>query len=380
MFRPVNLCRPEVRLVPLGAPAAAPDRISPRGTIARRFVRTILLLSGALVLLLPLATRLIGFGRRARTLWLVHTASAFFFLVAAEAYVGGWLTREATPQIRQVITKGFDILWWLIPAILVISALERFIWLPLERKTGQNIPSLVRRAAAVVILLFASFGIVAFVFEQKLTSLLATSGLVAAIIGLALQVNLANIFSGIAVNLERPFRIGDWIMVHGRNPNPETNIIGCVEDINWRTTRLRTTENTMVVVPNAVISEKTVTNFMFPGERSRFELEFIIDFSVPHETAIQVLLEAVQAVIDDKGQGIMADPPPKVRVTRTSEIGVHYKVRYWVVPRHTGPAKARHLVNASVLTHLHEAGITPVSLRPEFFRGSGQGGAEGSSP
>ena len=203
----------------------------------------------------------------------------------------------------------------------------------------------------------AIFGIIAFVFDRALTSLLATSGVIAMIIGLAIQVNITNIFAGIALNLERPFRIGDWIMIHGRTPHPENNTIGCVIDINWRTTRLRTTDNCIVSIPNGQISERTLTNFMAPDEISRFELLFCVDQSVPADRAIAVIKEGVDAVVGRENNGPLALPPPKVRINGTTENGIEYMVRYLIIPREVSPAKARHTVTRSVLAHLHAAGM-----------------------
>ena len=50
------------------------------------------------------------------------------------------------------------------------------------------------------------------------------------------------------MNLERPFRVGDWIMIHGRTPDPDASVIGMVIDINWRTTRLKTADDTVIVI------------------------------------------------------------------------------------------------------------------------------------
>ena len=175
--------------------------------------------------------------------------------------------------------------WW--PAFLVSVAVHRFVWQPLERRSGQSIPTILKLFVAVTIYLLAIIGIVGFVFDQKLTGILATSGIIAMIIGLALQINISNIFSGIALNLERPFRIGDWIVVHGRRPFPEESVIGRVVDINWRATRLETTANCIAIIPNSVIAEKTVTNFMKPDEISRFELLFYADYNFDSERVIE---------------------------------------------------------------------------------------------
>ncbi len=83
------------------------------------------------------------------------------------------------------------------------------------------------------------FGIVAFTFDYPLTGFLATSGLVAGIIGFAARENISNIFSGIALNVERPFRIGDWIEV-GDNK-------GKVVNMTWRSTRIETSSENVVI-------------------------------------------------------------------------------------------------------------------------------------
>lgn len=149
---------------------------------------------------------------------------------------------------------GYNILWWLIPAMLTTMALERFLWEPLEQRANRPIPKVVRNIASFSVYLLAIFAITAFVFDQKLTSLLATSGLLTMIIGLAVQANISNIFSGIAVNVERPYSIGDWLKL---GDNDDAQLI----DITWRTMRLRTREGVTISVPNGMASEMLVINF-----------------------------------------------------------------------------------------------------------------------
>jgi branched-chain amino acid transport system substrate-binding protein len=219
------------------------------------------------------------------------------------------------------------------------------------------VPTLLRYSVAAVVYVLAFFGVVAFVYDYRLTGLLATSGVLAMIIGLAVQLNITNIFAGVALNLERPFRVGDWIMIHGRTPDPEHGIIGMVVDINWRTTRLKTADDTEILIPNGVISEKTITNFMAPGEMSRFELYFSVDQSVPPETVIPVILGALASVTGAEKKGPVADPAPTARIHRATENGVEYVVRYRLVPREVSPHKARHTINEAVIRSLREAGI-----------------------
>ena len=119
--------------------------------------------------------------------------------------------------------------------------------------TIQKIPAILRFlllgvSIATPFLIFLSFG-----FGVPLTGVLATSGLITAIIGLALQSNLSNIVSGMFLTLERPFKSGDWISVDGED-------IGQVKTISWRTTRLVSLENTEISIPNDKLAHSSVVN------------------------------------------------------------------------------------------------------------------------
>jgi len=289
--------------------------------------------------------------------WLLQSLFAFLVLMTAEPLIGNTGTEYRGSYFRGQVARVFDLLWWLLPAFLVNLAVTRFVWAPAEQKTGRPVPSLLSWSVAALIYLLAVFGVVAFVYDYTLTGVLATSGVVAMIVGLAVQLNITNLFAGVALNLERPFRVGDWIMVHGRTPEPEHGVIGQVVDINWRTTRLQTADDTEIVVPNGIISEKTITNFMAPGEMSRFELVFRVDQTFAPERVLEVIQKALDSITGPDSGGIVADPRPKVKIRGVSENAVEYLVRYRLVPRDISPNSGRHLVNSSVLRALHDAGM-----------------------
>jgi branched-chain amino acid transport system substrate-binding protein len=327
-----------------------------RGLLTSGFANGVFAVSFISLLILIIAERREVTHRFSKAIWLPQSIFTLLLLLSAEASLGNWLTQHSPRHYLDLLKLLFDILWWFVPAFLLTVAVERFIWWPLEERTGQSVPTLLRHFALFTIFILAFFGIIAFVFDQKLTSLLATSGVIAMIIGLAVQINISNIFSGIALNMERPFRIGDWIQVHGRSPSPDDSVIGSVTDIGWRTTRLETADNTVVIIPNSVISERTVTNFMLPDESSRFVERFYVDQSAPIDKVIAVITEAVNSVVGQPG-GLLAEPEFKVRVSDTTPMGIEYEVRYYIVPRDVSPLKARHTLNKCVLEYLTKAGI-----------------------
>ena len=137
---------------------------------------------------------------------------------------------------------------------------------------------------------------------------------------------------------------------------------GCVTELSWRSTRLRTTDNSQVVVPNSMISSMVLTNFSKPTTKSRFELLLCFDFGVPTERAMRVLMAGVRSA-----PGVLDEPAPKVLVNALNQWGVEYKVRYWVEPVDVSPRRARHAVATSILEHLYHAGITPAYSKQDVF-------------
>ena len=259
----------------------------------------VVLLAGAAMSFLTILSCRRRFQGHLRLFWFLHAPLLLAFLLCAEAVVIPWLTETmGTTFSIEVTIFIFRALWWFVPAWLINLAVERFFWTPLEKRTGRAIPRIVRIFAAMLVYILALLGVTAFVFEQKVTSLLATSGVLAMIIGLAVQMNLSNIFSGIAINVERPFRMGDWIKIDDYEP-------GQVVGITWRTTRIETVDNNIVCIPNSVASDSTLINFSYPHEAYRAELSVHVDPGAKPEWVEKILFDAVLAT-----EGVHQDPGP----------------------------------------------------------------------
>lgn len=263
----------------------------------------------------------------------------------------------AIEQAQQLFSYVLQIGLWISAAFFINRTICVLFWDGLvSRAIKGEIPRLLKDMTFFIVYAIAGTGIMAVVFEKPVTGFWATSGVLGIVLGFALRNIILDLFTGLAVNVDRPYAIGDWIMIVD-NPGSNENLVGCVQEINWRTTRLKTTDNNMLIIPNSVMGQKVITNFMSPGEQSRFEIDFTLDFSIPTERAIRILNASVKAVADEK-EGPLADPAPKTRITGINELGVQYRVRYWIIPRLVSPAKARNTVIQSVLSHLHQAGIS----------------------
>src|SRR5947208_17117154 len=111
-------------------------------------------------------------------------------------------------------------------------------------------------------IVIALFGIVATLFMQE--KVLATTAVGAVVVGFALQDTLGNLFAGLAIQIEKPFRVGHWVTIGGKD--------GMVSEITWRATKIRTKQGNFVVVPNSALSRDTITNYSEPTLDTRVEV------------------------------------------------------------------------------------------------------------
>src|SRR3979490_2261490 len=154
---------------------------------------------------------------------------------------------------RRFFVGALEVIWWLGAAWLAVGFLRAFVVLgrqPRESKLFQDL-------LAALIYLAATFAIDAEVCDLPVKGLLATSGALAIVIGLALQSSLGDVFSGIVLNIERPYRVGDWIIL-------DDTVQGKVIETNWRATHLLTGRQDVAIVPNSVIAKSKLVNCSSP--------------------------------------------------------------------------------------------------------------------
>ena len=298
-------------------------------------------------------------------IWLPATVFAVFLLALfnRQELVDRFL-ENANFLTRNFVEYGVQIGVWLSAAFLMNRMIGVLFWDGfIRRLSDRPVPRLPRDLTAMVLFSVAVLAIISTVFQRDITSMLAASGVFGVIIGLALRTVILDLFMGLAIHIERPFKIGDWLMIHQNRV--ETHIIAEVIEINWRTTRLRTTRNNMVVVPNSKMGDTIVTNYMEPKPHFRIDLDFTIDFEVPSERVLRVMTAGLKAVTD--GEGILDDPVAEVRIKDSTLEGAEYEVRFFILPAKISPNEARHVVNRSVLEHLIHSGITPAHAKEEIF-------------
>jgi small-conductance mechanosensitive channel/CRP-like cAMP-binding protein len=152
------------------------------------------------------------------------------------------------------------------------------------------------------------------------SSLLATSALLTAVIGLSLQQTLGNLFAGLALQAQPPFSVGDWLQ-YAEGPEG----IGRVLEINWRATHLVTLNEIEVIVPNGEIAKAALKNFSRPTTLVRHSTSLVLADSISPQR-VQSLISRILADLP----GVLATPQPLVQVAHFVERGATYNIRYFV--------------------------------------------------
>ena len=337
------------------------DQFTLRGTLPYSYAYNLMISSGILFLLL---TILASNNKQdfSKLIWFFQVIFAFVWLLSGEIIFADWLAENTNAYQMKNIIKMFDILWWIIPAFLLNIASERFIWTPLEEQVGP-IPNIIRHFFALFVYFMAIIGITVFVYEQRFTSLLATSGVIAMIIGLAIQINISNVFSGIVINMERPFRIGDWVKIGDLEE-------GEIIDINWRATRLKRRDGCMVSIPNSQASETAIINFHYPDEAYWLWPTVYVHPRHPPMRVKKILLDALLST-----DSILKQPEPIVFFTGINE----WAATYWVAFCADDYANKNFILEevwTRVWFHLNRAEIAPAVMRTELYVFKGDKGRE----
>ncbi len=152
--------------------------------------------------------------------------------------------------------------------------------------------------------------------DVDVTALLTTSAIITAVIGLALQETLGNVFSGLSLQLQKPFEPGDWIRFG--------NHLGRVQGIGWRSTTLITRDLAHLDVPNGVLAKDVVTNYR--GTAIGDELFVGISYKTPPNVAKDAMLGVLREVPD-----VVSMPPPVIECEEYGDSAIKYRVRFWML-------------------------------------------------
>ena len=241
----------------------------------------------------------------------------------------------------------------LLSTALVVALVNRYVWdFYFEKKRQTRIPHFLREVVGgiiflIVLLLVLSYGYHA---EAQLKGLLAGSGLVAIIVGFAGQNLFAGIIGGISIQINRPYKVGDWLQVGERFAE--------VKEINWRSTRLCTNDDIYLDIPNNEMVSHQIVNLHYPTEIHAIRIRVGVEYKNPPNRVKDALARAAQSA-----KNVVPDPPVKVFLVEFADYAVIYEIKFYM-GNHSRINETNDSVRTNVWYELKRQGITiPFPIR-----------------
>jgi small-conductance mechanosensitive channel len=229
---------------------------------------------------------------------------SFYWCLAIGLFIGAALS-DLPPKYVLYISKTIHIVI-IFSVTLAAANLSGKIFRNYIRTSNLPIPTTglaygILKGAIIII----GFLIILSVLGISITPLLTALGVGGLAVALALQDTLANLFAGIHILMEKSIRVGDFIKL-------ESGQEGYVEDITWRTTRVRMLPNNIVVIPNSKLAQSVVTNYYLPEKRMALLIPIGVSYSSDPAVVEKVLVEEAKGAVGEI-PGLLGDPEPFVR-------------------------------------------------------------------
>jgi len=220
----------------------------------------------------------------------------------------GWLYQHA------LHLRAWFAFWWL---VLLIDSIEFTLRLFYALKGRPfPIPTLIRNILRFLLIVGALLLVAKTVLDRDISTALASTALLTAVVGFALQGVLGNLLAGMSMHIVRSTVPGDWVAIG--------DVEGEVLETNWRETRLRTVGGHMLVVPNSKVAESVIHNMTHPTPLRRIRVSVGASYSDAPAEVIDALEAAALSVPE-----VERDPAPNAVLTEYKDFGINYDLRFW---------------------------------------------------
>lgn len=302
------------------------------------------------LLILLLIFRLLRRRLRARAFGVIYLGAALL-LALALALDGEGLLPPGWP--RGLLLATLLVAW----GYLLFDLLEELLVEGALRRRGLPVPRLARDIVRGMIIIALVLLALNRVFGVPLSSLVISSTVASAVIGLALQDLLKNVIAGIALQAERPFAPGDWVQLRDQPLK--------VQEMSWRATRMVNVDNTHIIVPNANLATAEISNFTIISPVQALHVQIPLAPEHPPNQVKAVLTAAAQAA-----EGVLSDPPPGARLIAIGEYSATYDIKFWM-QGFDRFVETRDAVMTSAWYHIRRAGFRmPYPAREVFLHES----------
>jgi small-conductance mechanosensitive channel len=260
-----------------------------------------------------------------------------------------YLEFQAPPQVNFIVVgllKTFIALLWAVALMRVGRILLEVVSGMVDKITfiePRTLPLFEMILKVVIAGGFLYFLCIA--WNVPLTSWLASAGVIGIAVGFAAKDTLSNLFSGIFIVADTPYKIGDFVVL-------DNTIRGQVLEIGMRSTRLLTRDDIEVTVPNAIIANSQIVNQTGgPHEKMRVRVKVEAAYGSDIDTVEKTLLGCVAGV-----GHIVSDPSPRVRFRSFGASGLVFELLAWI-EKPVFRGRVLHALNGNVYKAFRDAGI-----------------------
>ena len=206
----------------------------------------------------------------------------------------------------------------LLGTIFILAIVRRYYWeLWFEKHQKTKAPKFLSQLSGLVLFIVAAFVVIGGVYGYSIQGAVFGSTVVVGIVGFAMQDLLGNIIAGIALEIGKPFKTGDWLKIDQQHAE--------VIEVNWRSTRLRTNDDIYLDIPNKAIVGSTITNLTYPTRQHAIRLTVGFDYATPPNFIKDIMSRAAGAV-----PGVLGTPSPKVFLKDFADSAVVYEIKFWL--------------------------------------------------
>ncbi len=209
--------------------------------------------------------------------------------------------------------------WLIILSIDLVDGLIRQVYS--IRGRPFPIPQLLVSILRTVLFLGSAFVVIKTILNIDIAPLLASTALVTAVVGFALQGVLSNLLAGMSMHLTRSVLPSDWVRIG--------DVEGKVLETNWRETRLQTYAGHIMVLPNSTVANATIHHMTRPTPLRQHSLPVGASYADPPSDVIAALVQSALSVPE-----VLPDPPPDACITELKDSGINYVLRYWTESFH----------------------------------------------
>ncbi|MFV1951029.1 MAG: mechanosensitive ion channel family protein [Nitrospinota bacterium] len=216
---------------------------------------------------------------------------------------------------------------------------------------------LFKKVAVIVIILLGIIFILKH-FDQDIFTLVTAFGVGSLAVGLAAKDTIANMISGFIIMIDRPFRPGDRVQL-------ASGEIGDVEHIGIRSTKIKTYDNTILVVPNSEMSNNKVININYPDSKIKSRIEVGIAYGSDIEKAKRIMIEAALSI-----PVVLNDPEPVAFFLSFGDSALNLLLIFWV-ENYRDRLIATDMINSIINERYNQEGIEiPFPIRTIYHRES----------